>query len=114
MPPNKPTLIPYEHVLTFVIALVVVLALPVDASHLSIVDPVNTWIDTITGPVAFALGVLIFVGLGIAFGFSKIDFQQLGITGAVTILLLGLVFFSRPLIRELFGTTTPTGALLGF
>ena len=111
---NEPTPIRYERVLPFVIALAVVLTLPVDASHLSIVDPVNTWIDTITGPVAFGLGVLIFVGLGIAFGFSKIDFQQLGITGVVTILVLGLVFFSRPLIRELFGATTPAGALLGF
>ena len=108
--------ISHRIVLAFCVAVVVIaLTVPVDASQLSIVDPVNEWIDTLTGPIAFALGVLVLVGLGIAFGFGKVDFQQLAISGSVTVLLLGLVFLARPLIRELFGTsTTPAAALLGF
>ena len=100
----------------FWVALIILaLTIPVDASQLSIVDPVNEWIDTLTGPIAFSLGVLVLVGLGIAFGFGKVDFQQLAISGAVVVLLLGLVFLARPLIRELYGTpSTPAAALLGF
>lgn len=99
----------------WVALLAIAVTLPIDASTLSIVDPVNEWIDTLTGPIAFALGVLVLVGLGIAFGFGKVDFQQLAISGSVTVLLLGLVFLARPLIRELFGTSsTPAAALLGF
>ena len=89
--------------------------LPVDASQLSIVDPINVWIDAFTGPIAFGLGILVLVGMGIAFAAGKVDFQQVGITSAVTVILLGIVFFARPLIRELFGVSaTPAAALLGF
>ena len=93
----------------------VVLATPVEASHLQIVAPINMWINTITGPVALGVGILIFVGLGVAMGSGKIDFTQLAITGLVTVAVLGLIFFARPLIHQLFGTaSTPAGALLGF
>ena len=99
---------------TFLIV-IVFLATPIDASHLQIVAPINKWINTITGPVALGLGILIFVGLGVAMGAGKIDFTQLAITGLVTVAVLGLIFFARPLIHQLFGASvTPSGALLGF
>ncbi len=87
----------------------------IEASQLSIVNPVNTWVDTITGPIAFSLGLLVLVGVGLALAFGRVDVQQFAITGAVTILLLAIVFFARPTIRELFGgSSTPAAALLGF
>ena len=99
----------------FIAFLVLAVTFPIDASHLSIVNPIDQWINTITGPVALGLGILIFVALGVGMGTGRLDFKEVAISGTVTVAVLGLIFFARPLIRELFGTsTTPAGALLGF
>lgn len=87
----------------------------IEASQLSIVDPVNTWIDTITGPIAFGFGILVLVVAGLMLGFGRADIQQFAITSGVTVLVLAIVFLARQLIPELYGpSSTPAAALLGF
>ena len=95
--------------------LVLALTLPVCASTLSIVSPFQEFVDAVTGPIAVSLGILVLIGMGIALGFGRVDFQTFAMTSAVTVLLLAIVFLARPFLRDLFGTpATPAGALLGF
>ena len=113
---HEPARNPHSRIYTLLITfLLFVSATAIEASQLSIVDPVNTWIDTITGPIAFGFGILVMVVAGLMLGFGRADIQQFAITSGVTVLVLAIVFFARPLIRELFGpSSTPAAALLGF
>ena len=110
---------PHRLRLFYFMSLIALLALavttPVCASSLSIVSPFQEFVDAVTGPIAVSLGILVLIGMGIALGFGRVEFQTFAMTSAVTVLLLAIVFLARPFLRDLFGTpATPAGALLGF
>ena len=95
--------------------LALAVTVPICASTLSIVSPLQKLVDALTGPVAVSLAMLVLVSMGIALGFGRVEFQTFAMTSSVTVLLLGIVFLARPFLRDLFGTpATPAAALLGF